>query len=144
MSVTTRSTAKATAPWHWVTALGIGSVVQGLWSYLFPRGFYDDFPLPGRSWVSTLGPFNEHLTTDVGAGLIGIGVAAVIVARRRSVDGTMAVMAGFVAFGLAHLGFHLGHLTPFSPASAAAQLVSLSLLVILPAAVVTSLRKEAS
>jgi hypothetical protein len=143
MTVTTRSTAKA-ATWHWATALGIGSVVQGLWSYLFPRGFYDDFPLPGLSWVSTLGPFNEHLTTDVGAGLIGMGLAAVIVARRRSVDGTMAVMAGFVAFGLAHLRFHLGHLTPFRTASAAGQLVSLSLLVVLPAAVLTSLRKETS
>jgi len=144
MTVTTRSSRTKTATWHWATALGVGAVVQGLWSYLFPQGFYDDFPLPGLDWVATLGPFNEHLTTDVGAGLIGIGLAAVIAARRRSVEGTIAVMAGFTAFGAAHLIFHLGRLAPFSPGSVAGQLISLSLLVVLPAAVLASLRKEMS
>ena len=32
-----------------------------LWALPFPRSFYEDFPLPGREWVSTLGPYDEHL-----------------------------------------------------------------------------------
>jgi hypothetical protein len=39
-------------------------LVGGLWALLFPRAFYDDFPLPGADWVSTLGPYNEHLVSD--------------------------------------------------------------------------------
>lgn len=34
------------------------------WALLFPRGFYEDFPVRGWGWVSTLGPYNEHLVRD--------------------------------------------------------------------------------
>ena len=43
------------------TALG-----GGFWALILPRSFYEDFPLPGRYWVSTLGPYNEHLVLDYG------------------------------------------------------------------------------
>ena len=38
----------------------------GLWALLLPRVFYEDFPLPGREWVSTLGP-----TTSTSSGTTG-------------------------------------------------------------------------
>ena len=47
--------------------LAVSALTVGLWALLVPRSFYDDFPLPGRAWVSTLGPYNEHLVRDVGA-----------------------------------------------------------------------------
>ncbi len=52
-------------------------LVGGLWALLFPRAFYDDFPLPGREWVSTLGPFNEHLVRDCGA--LNLALAVLLV-----------------------------------------------------------------
>ena len=39
----------------------------GLWALASPRSFYDTFPFPGWRWVSTLGPFDEHLIRDYGA-----------------------------------------------------------------------------
>ena len=36
--------------------LASASLVVGVWALFVPRSFYGDFPLPGREWVSTLGP----------------------------------------------------------------------------------------
>ncbi len=44
-----------------------------LWALPFPRSFYEDFPLPGRDWVSTLGPYDEHLVRDYGALNLALG-----------------------------------------------------------------------
>ena len=58
--------------------LGVPSVVIGLWAGLAPRGFYDDFPGAGRSWVAPDGPFNEHLVRDVG--VLNLALAVVTIA----------------------------------------------------------------
>ena len=47
--------------------LAVTPLVGGLWALFAPRAFYEDFPLPGRNWVSTLGSYNEHLIRDYGA-----------------------------------------------------------------------------
>lgn len=118
----------------WTIALGVGALSQGIWAYIFSRSFYDDFPLDGVGWVSALGPFNDHLTTDVGAALLGLGVVAVAVGRAGSASGIRAIAAAFAIFGSAHLAFHLGALEPFSVESAAAQITSLVAVVVLPVA----------
>lgn len=118
----------------WTIALGLGALSQGVWAYFSPRSFYEDFPLEGVGWVSSLGPFNDHLTTDVGAALLGMAVAAVFVGRAGSASAIRAVAGAFAVFGVAHLAFHLGELAPFSVGSAAAQLISLSAVVVLPVA----------
>ncbi|RTL69410.1 MAG: hypothetical protein EKK42_04560 [Pseudonocardiaceae bacterium] len=64
----------------------------GLWALPAPRSFYDDFPAPGRSWVSALPPYNEHLVRDVGAlslALTVLLVAAAIWLDRRLVAITL-------------------------------------------------------
>lgn len=116
----------------WTIALGVGALSQGVWAYFLSRSFYDDFPLEGVGWVSALGPFNDHLTTDVGAALLGMGLAAVAAGWTGSASAIRAIAAAFAIFGIAHLAFHLGHLSPFSFGSAAAQLMSLSVVVVLP------------
>ena len=124
----------------WTMALGVGALLQGLWAYGWPRGFYDRFPIEGAGWVSTLGPFNEHLTTDVGAALIGMGAAAVYSARHASSAGLAAVTAGFAIFGAAHFAFHLGELHHFGAGSVVAQVFSLLLLVVWPAGLFAAVR----
>lgn len=124
----------------WTMALGWGGLIQGGWAYFWPRSFYEDFPVDGAAWVSTLGPFNDHLTKDVGAALLGMGAAALLVGNRGDVAAIRAVASGFVLFGVAHLGFHLGELDHFSPASAIAQVATLVALVLLPAVLVSMTR----
>lgn len=125
----------------WTYLLGWGAVVQGLWAFFQSEGFYEDFPIEGAAWVSTLGPFNEHLTKDVGAALLGLGMAAVAAARSASIPGIRAVAAGFAVFGLAHFGFHLGELHHFTAGSAMAQVVSLAALVVLPVGILAAVRE---
>jgi hypothetical protein len=67
--------------------LASAPLVVGMWTLLVPHSFYDDFPLLGRDWVSTLGPYNEHLVRDVGALNLALGVllaSAAILLERRS------------------------------------------------------------
>jgi len=141
MSVATAAASPVSRRVHgWTIALGLGAITQGIWSFVWSREFYDSFPIAGAEWVSRLGPFNEHLTKDVGAALIGLGVAALAVARLRHSGAIRALAAGFVVFGALHLGFHLGELGHFGPASAAAQAVSLTLLVALPLGLIAASR----
>lgn len=52
----------------------------GAWGFFFPAGFFEDFPISGANWVSTLGEYNEHLMRDYGSAQVGLGLAAVVVA----------------------------------------------------------------
>ena len=64
-------------------------LLGGLWALILPRSFYDDFPLPGSDWVSTLGPYNEHLIRDYGALNLALAillVAAALLLERRVVQ----------------------------------------------------------
>ena len=54
------------------------SLAVGVWQYLAPRSFYDDFPGFGRHWVDVDGPFNAHLLRDVGQGNLAFGVVALM------------------------------------------------------------------
>src|SRR5215210_5301308 len=47
--------------------LSLGELAVGIWALFLPRSFYEDFPSSGREWVSTLGPYDEHLVRDVGS-----------------------------------------------------------------------------
>ena len=46
----------------------------GLWALLGPQSFYDDFPAGTDGWVHVLGPFDEHLVTDVGSLFVALGL----------------------------------------------------------------------
>lgn len=106
----------------------------GLWALLLPRLFYEDFPLPGRAWVSTLGPYNEHLVRDYGALNLALGVllvSAAIYLERRLVR---VALVSWLAFEVPHFVFHVGQTHHFSATSNAEQLGGLGLLMVLPLA----------
>lgn len=125
----------------WTVALGAGAGAQGVWGFFWPRAFYDDFPAPGLAWVSTLGPYDEHLVRDVGALLLGFAVLTLLAARSRSVDAIRVAMAGLLVFGSGHLGFHLFRLGEFEAGSAAAQVASLATLIVIPVALLVGLAR---
>jgi hypothetical protein len=104
----------------------------GLWALLFPRAFYDDFPLPGSGWVSTLGPYNEHLIRDYGALNLAMAVlllAAGVLLERRLVQ---VALTTWLVFEVPHFVFHVGQIHHFSPGSNLSQLGGLAFLIVLP------------
>jgi hypothetical protein len=112
--------------------LAVSALTVGLWALLVPRSFYDDFPLPGRDWVSTLGPYNEHLVRDVGALNLALGVLLVVAAvllERRLVQTSLVA---YLAYAVPHFIFHVstGHAFPLG--DNIANLITLGLAVVLP------------
>ena len=94
--------------WFRITLLFLAASTLGgsLWALPFPRSFYNDFPVPGWDWVSTLGPYNEHLVTDYGAMNLALGVLLVSAAISLEKRLTQAALLTYLAFATPHFLFH--------------------------------------
>mgnify|MGYP000147354656 CR=1 FL=1 len=82
-----------------LVALAIPSLLTGLWAVITPQGWFDDFPGFDPRLASAEPPFNEHLVTDAGAGLLASGVVlllAALLADSRSVKLGLVANATFV------------------------------------------------
>lgn len=89
-----------------LVAIGLPNAAAGLWAVLAPDSWYDSFPGWDPRLVAAEPPFNSHLVTDAGSGLLASGVvllAAAWLADRRSVQ--LAVVA-FLAFDVPHTAWH--------------------------------------
>ena len=104
----------------------------GLWALPFPRSFYDDFPFPGWDWISTLGPYNEHLVRDYGAMNLALGVLLVSAASSPERRLSQVALLTYLAFAIPHFVFHAAQTQHFSLFHNALQLGSLGFLVLLP------------
>jgi len=119
------------SPALWIRAglafVALGELLIGVWALFLPESFYADFPFSGRDWISTLGPYDEHLVRDVGelnlAFSVLLAFAAILLARRLS------------RLHRAALRVHTMQTHAFSAGDNLAQLVSLGLQVVLPAAI---------
>jgi hypothetical protein len=106
--------------------------VVGGWALFAPRSFFDDFPGGGEHWVAADGPFNEHLVRDVG-GLYLAVLAVTVSALVRTSTWTCRVAAcAWLAFGVPHIWYHAHHADVLDAGSAAANLVVLTVGVVLP------------
>jgi hypothetical protein len=122
--------------------LASASLVVGVWALLVPRSFYDDFPLPGRNWVSTLGPYNEHLVRDVGALNLALGVLLVLAAillERRLVQ---VSLVAYLVYAVPHFVFHLATSHAFSLGDNIANMFTLGITVLLPLVLLVGSRGE--
>jgi hypothetical protein len=112
--------------------LAIGQAPAGIWALVSPRSFYDDFPASGRDWVSTLGPYNEHLARDAGAGLLAAAVVVALAAvflERRAVQ---VALIAWLTFAIPHLAYHLTTLDEFGTGDDIGNIVTLGLAVVIP------------
>jgi hypothetical protein len=113
--------------------LAATSAFTGIPAALVPRSFYDDFPL-GRSWVTLLPPYNEHLIGDVGgfylAFTVLFGWAAVSLQRALVVP----LCTAWTLAALLHFGYHATHLDGWDVGDAVAQTVALGLVLLAPVA----------
>lgn len=94
----------------WVRAvlvvLGAPNVVAGLWAVAAPEHWFERFPGWDPRLVAAEPPYNAHLASDAGAGLLASGavlLAAAWLADRRSV--LLGVLA-FAAFTVPHALYH--------------------------------------
>ncbi|MBA2631268.1 MAG: carboxymuconolactone decarboxylase family protein [Thermoleophilaceae bacterium] len=107
-------------------ALGVPQALIGLWALLAPRSFYDDFPAGTDGWVQALGPFDEHLVTDVGALFVALGVALAIAAATLRRSAVIASVAAWLVFSVSHLVWHSLNLEPLATADAVGNTVALA------------------
>ncbi|MGI8937589.1 MAG: hypothetical protein ACR2JF_05115 [Iamia sp.] len=92
-----------------VVILVLTDLLVGVWAGFLPQSFYNDFPGNGRVWVAVDGPFNEHLTRDVGTLYLGLAAIGIVALLARSKILTGAFGLGSLVFGLPHLVYHLRH-----------------------------------
>lgn len=94
-------------------ALGIPQASIGLWALLAPRSFYDDFPVGTDGWVNPLGPFDEHLVTDVGALFVALGVLLILAAATLQRTLVLAAATTWLVFSATHFVWHVLNLEPY-------------------------------
>ena len=115
--------------------LTFAGLLVGVWATFFPRSFYDDFPGMGRVWVAVDGPFNEHLVRDVGQLSLALSVVTLAAAITMVPVVVRVAAAAWLVNAVPHLVYHLRHLEGFDVVDQVGEVVSLALLVVLPAVV---------
>jgi 4-carboxymuconolactone decarboxylase len=107
-------------------ALGIPQALIGFWALFAPNSFYDDFPAGTDGWVNVLGPFDEHLVTDVGALFVALGflLAFAAVSLRRGT--VVAAAIAWSIFSVPHFLWHVFNLEPYATADAIGNTVTLA------------------
>ena len=115
--------------------LSLGEIAVGIWALFLPRSFYEDFPSSGREWVSTLGPYDEHLVRDVGEFNLAFGVLLALAAFRPDRRLERISLVAYLVYTVPHFIFHLTQTHAFSVGDNLAQLVSLGFQVALPVAI---------
>ena len=112
--------------------LAASQVVTGLWALIAPRSFYDGFPGAGRSWVSALGPYDEHLVRDVGSSFTALVVLVVLAAVFLELRLVQVALAAWLVYSIPHFAYHLTTTEAYSVGDNVASLAGLGLQVFLP------------
>ena len=114
--------------------LALYGAYSGVWGYLAPDSWYQDFPGLGLHWVTPFGPYNEHFVKDINAMFLGAAVLAVVaLVRLGSARLTYLAAATWTTFNVLHLAFHLRHLDMLGPADRVAGTVSLGVVLMVSA-----------
>ncbi len=130
------TTAKSTVP----VALRIGlalmfvfALLSGLQQQFAPRSFYDSFPGFGMQWVSTDGPYNEHLLRDLGGANLALAVVIGFALLRPTTALVRAVAAAMLVAQVPHFIYHAFHLDLLpSLRDQVLQTASLTVVILLP------------
>lgn len=131
-----------------LVALAVPNVLTGLWAVLAPASWFDRFPGWDPRLIAAEPPFNAHLATDAGAGLLASGVVLLLaawLADRRSV---LLGLAAFATFAVPHAAYHVLNPAPGMTGSenlqnATVLVVTLAAVVAVAVAVVRGARREA-
>lgn len=114
--------------------LALTALYTGAWAYFSPKGWHENFPGFGLSWLPQLGPYNEHLAKDAGAMFLALSALTIIALRH--VRNTLVVQttgAVWLVFNVLHLSYHMQHLDMYGTRDQVLNVVTLSVLVLLSA-----------
>jgi hypothetical protein len=123
--------------WWLLALLGVTGAVNmaiGAWAEIAPHGWYRTFPGAGHHWVSAVGPYDEHLVRDVGAALLALGLLMVWTALAPRVAVLRPALASVLLFAALHFAYHTAAWRHMGAGDNIANLVVLSLVVVVPAA----------
>jgi hypothetical protein len=119
-------------------ALVLGELPLAVWAVAAPASWYRSFPGFGHHWLPPLGPYNDHLAVDFGSLTLGLATITVVAAVTMRRDWVLAAAAGWTVVGVPHLAFHIGHLEPYPAGDQVANLIGLTVAVLLPAAILVA------
>lgn len=123
-----------------LAVLGLVGLELGVWATFWPRGFYDDFPGGGRSWVSVDGPYNEHLVRDFGAFNLALTAVVAVALVTRAPAAIRAAALAWLVFSVPHLVYHVRHIDIYDTTDQVLNLATLGGMVVLPAIVLVLAR----
>ncbi|WP_051020430.1 hypothetical protein [Nocardia araoensis] len=92
-----------------LAVLAVQGAIVGLWATVAPHSWYTGFPGFGTQWVAADGPYNHHLTADVGAfflALTAVTIAALVMNRTSA---ARLAGVGWLTFGVPHFLYHVLH-----------------------------------
>ena len=89
-----------------LVVLAVPSLFGGAWAVVAPESWYDNFPGWSPRLVAALPPYNEHLATDAGSGLLATGGIALLAAVWLRRDAIVVAMTAYLIFGIPHAVFH--------------------------------------
>ena len=115
-----------------LTLLGLSQLGVALWALFAPLSFQEEFPGFGRQWLPPLGPYNEHLITDVGATFLAITVLAFLAAWWLTRPLVLATLIAWLIYSVPHLYFHLNNLGVYETSDQIINSVALILQVLIP------------
>ena len=76
--------------------LAVPNILSGCWAVLSPANWYENFPGWSPRLVSALPPFNEHLVSDSGSGLLATGLLVLIAGLCLRRDITVVATVGYL------------------------------------------------
>jgi hypothetical protein len=121
--------------------VAVSALFTGGWATLSPSTFYTSFPLgSGSGWVRLAGPSSAHLTADVGAFYLAFALLFGWATWRPDRALVTPLCVAWSLFSLLHFGWHALHLDPFTTSAAIQQMVSLAVVLALPAMVLALAR----
>jgi len=123
--------------------LAFQGLLSGIWATATPRGYFDDFPGFGLSWVSPDGPYNEHLMRDYGALNLALGIVALCAAiwLTRTLVTTAAV--AWIVYSIPHIVYHALNGDPYDTSDHVSIVASLFFAPIVAIVVLWSMRPPA-
>ena len=115
----------------------------GIWAAAAPHSWYDTFPGLGHAWIPAGGPYDEHLVTDVGAGLLALALLLAWAALADSLAVLRAAVWPWVVFAGLHLAFHARERGTLGDVDNAVNLVTLTAALVAPLGVLLAAELEA-
>ena len=122
--------------------LAFQGLLSGVWATASPRGYFDDFPGFGLSWVSPDGPYNEHLMRDYGALNLALGFVALAAAIWLTRALVMTAAIAWIVYSVPHIIYHALNGDPYETSDHVAIVASLFFAPVVAAVVLWSLRES--